>query len=274
MRISFNVSLLASFVGVAFCLSFNACTSSQHTPPPEPTRAEASAPAAVSSIPSEPSEPTPTSAFADYRDVIKMYRANISEDFILRQVRTERHVYNLSAEQVIELRKAGLSEYVIQAMLDSGRTAPIAEDVVSVPLSGIPPSAATLTAAAPSSLTSSVIWEGLVRHNPTLVSFRGKWDTGTLSFVDGEVRWVDAHDARKNLLLPEHILAEQFMTCLKKPGGNECFEWGFKTLRGEEYRFRDTAWEQGGNDKILAVHEYFRSRFPPLVDSSRPVDDK
>jgi hypothetical protein len=117
-------------------------------------------------------------------------------------------------------------------------------------------------------------WEGLVRHNPTLISLKGKWDDGSLAISDGEIRWRDARDSRKNLLIPERALSEQFLTCVKKSGGNECFEWGFRTSNGEEYRFRDAAWTQGSNDKILAIHDFFKSRHPSLVDSSRPVDEK
>ena len=44
-------------------------------------------------------------------------------------------------------------------------------------------------------------------------------------------------------------MTEQQLTCLKKSGGNECFEWVVKS-KGQEYRFRDIAWEQGENAKV------------------------
>ena len=48
----------------------------------------------------------------------------------------------------------------------------------------------------------------------------------------------------------------------------------FRTRNGDEYRFRDVSWEQGDDQRVQTIHAYFRSRFPSLVDSERPVDEK
>ena len=68
-------------------------------------------------------------------------------------------------------------------------------------------------------------------------------------------------------------MTEQQLTCLKKSGGNECFEWVVKT-RGQEYRFRDIAWAQGENAKVMELFAYFKARYPSLVASQVPVDEK
>ena len=68
-------------------------------------------------------------------------------------------------------------------------------------------------------------------------------------------------------------ITEQQLTCLKKAGGNECFEWVVKT-RNEEYRFRDATWRQGENAKVQDVFDYFRGSYPNLVSSRNPVDEK
>jgi hypothetical protein len=64
---------------------------------------------------------TEVSPVADYRDVISLYRAKLSEDLIVQTIRDDRPVYDLQADQLIELRNTGVSERVIQTMIDSGR---------------------------------------------------------------------------------------------------------------------------------------------------------
>lgn len=190
---------------------------------------------------------------ADHREVIRLHRANFSDDFILDRIGRERPAYSLSTEEVIELRNAGVSERVIEAMIESGST--------------------TFRRELPRAGYESMSWEGVVRRNPG-IRFGGRWSPGTLEIKDGQLRWMDARESEKNLLIPQSAIAEQFRTCLKAPGGNPCFEWGFRTLGGEEYIFRDMRWEQGVNDKVYEIHDYFESRFPTLIDSDRPVDDR
>lgn len=106
-----------------------------------------------------------------------------------------------------------------------------------------------------------------------MVLLKSRWDSGVLEFKDGTVRWVDSRDTGKNVLLPAAQLTEQQLTCLKKSGGNECFEWVVKT-RNEEYRFRDVGWQQGENAKVAELFAYFSTAYPSLISSHRPVDEK
>jgi hypothetical protein len=105
------------------------------------------------------------------------------------------------------------------------------------------------------------------------VLLKSRWDGGFLEFKDASLRWMDSRDAGKNVLLPAAQVTEQQLTCLKKSGGNECFEWVVKT-RSEEYRFRDVGWRQGENAKVEELFEFFRSAYPNLISSRRPVDEK
>ena len=68
-------------------------------------------------------------------------------------------------------------------------------------------------------------------------------------------------------------ITEQQLTCLKKAGGNECFEWVVKT-RNEEYRFRDETWRQGENAKVQDLFDTFRAAYPNMISSRNPVDEK
>ena len=104
-------------------------------------------------------------------------------------------------------------------------------------------------------------------------SSRAGGTPGTLEFRESSLRWIDSKRTEKNVLIPFAQITEQQLTCLKKAGGNECFEWVVKT-RSEEYRFRDAGWRQGENAKVQDIFEFFRSAYPNLISSRTPVDEK
>jgi hypothetical protein len=116
-------------------------------------------------------------------------------------------------------------------------------------------------------------WDGLVRRNSGVVLLKSRWDPGVLEFKEGFLRWTDARDIKKNVLIPVSQITEQQLTCLKKAGGNECFEWVVKTWH-EEYRFREVGWEQGDDAKVEELFAYFHGAFPNLISSHEPVDAK
>lgn len=198
-----------------------------------------------------PADPafSPTPSLVE--NMIKLWKANLSEDFLKKYISGSELAKDLSAEDIVKLRNAGLPESLISAV--SERKA-----VVGMP-------------AATSATTAR--WEGLSKRNGGVVIFKSRWDTGALEFKEDTLRWTDARDASKNVLLMAKQITEQQLTCLKKPGGNDCFEWVVKA-KGQEYRFRDIAWEQGENAKPQEVFRFMKTLFPYLVSSQVPVDQK
>lgn len=51
-------------------------------------------------------------------DVIKLSKAGLSEDTIIQKVRSNGQAFDLSTDQLIQLKDAGVSDKVVQAMLD------------------------------------------------------------------------------------------------------------------------------------------------------------
>jgi hypothetical protein len=209
---------------------------------PEP----AAAPAAVSA----------NSALVD--DITRLWKASLSEEFINKYFAHSDLARDLTADDVVRLRSAGVPETLI-ASITLQRTA-----------AGAAPAGAT---AAVQAARGTRHWDGLVRRNSGVVLLKSRWDSGVFEFKDASLRWVDSKDAGKNVLLSAGQVTEQELTCLKKAGGNECFEWVVKT-RGEEYRFRDVAWRQGENAKVAELFEFFSGAYPSLISSRRAVDEK
>ena len=198
---------------------------------------------------------SPNSALVE--DITRLWRANLSEEFINKYFAQSDLARDLTAEDVVRLRAAGVPETLI----------------ASVTLRRVGPGPGTGLPRMGPIFQEPRRWDGLTRRNGGLVLFKSRWDAGVLEFKDGSLRWRDSRDSSKNVLLPVAQLAEQQLTCLKKAGGNECFEWVVKT-KSDEYRFRDVGWSQGENEKVEELFRFFGGAYPNLISSRSAVDEK
>lgn len=210
----------------------------------------------------DPQDPaaTPMAASANSAlvdDITRLWKANLSEDFINKYFARTDLARDLTPDDVVRLRNNGVPESLIASLTLRGPVAGAA--------SNAPPMAARPG--------DSRRWDGLALRNSGIVLLKSRWDSGTLEFREASLRWIDSKRTEKNVLVPFEQVTEQQLTCLKKAGGNECFEWVVKT-RSEEYRFRDTAWRQGENAKVQDLFDFFRGAYPNLISSRTPVDEK
>lgn len=253
-------------VAVAAAISIPAAALAQETAPP--------------AAPVAPPAPKP------YEEVLKLWKGNLSEDFIKRRIEASGTVYQLSADDIIACKAANLPESIIETML--------ATETKRAPAPGVAaPSAAAPSAAAPSAgraagaapvpvpaptpnlaAMADRTWEGIVRRNDGVVLFKSRWDDGKLSFKDQKLSWFDADEEKKNLIITGKGVKEQFLVCLKGSSPDpECFEWGVKTEAGE-YRFRDVAWERSDSQKPREIFEFFKAIYPTLVSATYPAEKK
>ena len=94
-------------------------------PPPSPAAPPASAPLAAA-VPDQPAiavDAPPAPPARPYRNILKLKQEGLSDQFILRKVRTDNVNYQLTTAEILELRAAGISETILQAMLRSGQPA-------------------------------------------------------------------------------------------------------------------------------------------------------
>src|SRR5512140_1387684 len=231
----------------------------------------AETPSSGTAVPAAPVlSPTPTPTPSLVENIIKLWKANLSEDFLKKYITGSDLAKDLSAEDIVKLRNAGLPESLISTV--SERKAAVPAGGMAAAASGAVPAVTPAPTPTPTPATTAR-WEGLARRNAGLVLFKGRWDPGVLEFKEDMLRWTDGRDASKNILLTSRQITEQQLTCLKRPGGNECFEWVVKS-KGEAYRFRDISWEQGENAKPQEIFKFMKTLFPSLVSSQVPVDEK
>jgi hypothetical protein len=149
--------LLAAAVGIAACQTGRqtppppapqpdpgtGTASPQPNPNPEPPSPPVPTPAANVSAASDSSVPSLAAAIPDqpvvaeapvapealarpHEDILELKRAGLSDELILKKVQSENVNYHLTTAEVVELRAAGLSEAILEAMLRSGQAQPSA----------------------------------------------------------------------------------------------------------------------------------------------------
>ena len=187
-------------------------------------------------------------------EILRLKDAGYSEDFLLNKVRRENQPYRLTVDDLIALRRAGLSETVIDAMLHAGGP--------STP------------SAAPDSVqpvSRHAEFDGMVRQQQGFLGIGGSKKKKMGKFVvDGDrVNWYQMIDQDDNFSLSERNIKEMWLNCAPRAGENLCLEICFKTYSGQEGCFRDAGWENGENRQVIAMYEYFLKAFPTTFFSKR-----
>ena len=116
------------------------------------TLAQSSTPDATTTEPSAPAANTTESASVKLPygadDVLKLSRAQVSEDVTLNYIQNSGTIYNLSPKDIVYLKTEGVSDRVINAMMDQRKNVPAAaaadaalQAQASVPVGSISPAA-------------------------------------------------------------------------------------------------------------------------------------
>jgi hypothetical protein len=134
--------LLAAAVGVASCQTTRTTPTPSPQPdpgtdtsaPPNPNPAPPSEPAPAATpialpalatvVPDQPVAVPGATPARPHEDLVKLKQSGASEETLLNKIRTDGVNYHLTTADVIELKAAGFSEAVLQAMLRSGQPAP------------------------------------------------------------------------------------------------------------------------------------------------------
>jgi hypothetical protein len=212
----------------------------QVTPQPEPPSA---------SVPDQPAL-APPAAYRPHQDILRLKQSGFSDEFLLNKIRGDNINYQLTTTEILEMRAAGISETVLQAMLRSGQ--PAAE-----------------TAGA--SVSRKAEFAGLAHVEKGFLGIFGTStkDVGRLVIEGDQLFWYEAKEPDDNFSIYVRNIKEIFNTCVLRPGQNLCLEFGVVTYTGEEHRFRDPGWKDGENRLVIEATDYFRREFPSLFFTQR-----
>jgi hypothetical protein len=107
------------------------------------------------------------------------------------------------------------------------------------------------------------IWEGMTRRRSGLV-LAGRWRTGTLAFKGETIRWTDCRDPGWNLVLPAGQIRSHGRVCRDPRDAATCFEWSFRTVRGERYVFREAGGKAPPRGRAGEIFDFVSTILPKV----------
>ena len=126
------------FASAAAALALTALSAQQTTPPPPQKSAPPkTAPAAGQKAPARSATPAPMTN----QDVIKLVKANISEDIIIAKIKQSKTRFDVTIDGLVALKQAGVSDNLINVMMNPAAPVP-------PPAPASPPAAANTSAPA------------------------------------------------------------------------------------------------------------------------------
>ena len=202
--------------------------------------------------------PTPAPPLPDNPklvDLVKMVKSGLSEPIILEQLKRSGESYQLTPNDLVYLKYAGVPESVITYMV-TNKNQPMATPTPAVPSTPKPTPTATPTPE-PKELTV----EGLVLHKPT---FLQKDRPGRLLFKGNEVQWIDAVDPKENFSFDMSGVEKIWFTCQARPTESFCYQLNIQIVEGARYRFYDVKKETGGNEALKTIESWIKKHFPAV----------
>jgi hypothetical protein len=222
------------------------CALAQQVPSPTPP---GDTPAAM---PTPAPAATPAAPARPYIDILKLKQAGMSDQFLQNKITTESVRYDLTTDETLQLRDAGVPEAVIEAMRASGQPK---EAGATIARHGEFPGFAR-------------VGKGFLGVFGTSTKYLGKL------VVDADtIAWFESEDPSKNFTVYTQNIKEVFNTCVLRPGKNLCLEFGIVTYTGDTYRFREPGWKKGDNRSVLDATTYFKTAFPRVFFTERAVSD-
>ena len=76
--------------------------------------------------------------------IVTMVKAGLGEELILGKIKISQGQYDVSTDGLVKLKKDGVSEKIIQAMMAAGSTAPMPPEPMAGPPAAVPPSVAQI----------------------------------------------------------------------------------------------------------------------------------
>ena len=186
------------------------------------------------------SAPAPAANPEDPRltDIVRLVRSGLSEELILKQVRSSGQTYKLSIGDLIYLKDKQVPETIISELIATS-TAPPAPPVAAKPAAF-----------------------GPLLH---MTGFLHKDAPGTLSLKAGSLEWLDGKKVERNFALEIASIKTAWLLCSPRPEGNFCYASGLELFNGDKYEFRDFSWESGGNAQVLALFEALKKGHPQII---------
>lgn len=197
--------------------------------------------------PTPATAPSPASAPVEPDDVrlvklVELVKAGLSENLIVEQIRRSQPGFNLTVNDLLYLRRNGVPENIIAALLNTSSQSP--SDTST------PQATPTPTPTPPPELTV----DGLILDR----GFGRVDQAGQLVFSLDTIRWVPRKQPSAGFELNPKGIREVSVTCRAVSQGKFCYQLVMKIAAGDSFKFEDEQRERGGNAAIEQAVKAFR----------------
>ena len=226
-----------------------------------------------------------------YEQVVKLWKAQLSEEFLLRKIEREQVVYRLSTDDIIACKAAGVPESIIEAMMKTGaavtRRGTVVPPAVEIPQ--VTPAPRCLCAARRAA--GAAVPVPVVAVPPAVLAARsrvrppGPTVRGTVSFGAApasscsgtggsrgsspfaRTRFAGStRETKRETSFFRWRRSRSSFSSVRTtpPPTSDCFEWGVKTVDAE-FRFRDAGGKREMSSKPLDLFDSLKAIFPNLA---------
>jgi len=220
---------------------------------PDPVIQALQAKVAPPAPPATPGPPMPDNP--KLVDIVKMVKSGLSEPIVLEQLKRSGEAYQLTSNDLVYLKYAGVPESIITFMVtNKGQPA-------ATPTPVVPPSPPIPPTAIPTPEPKELTVEGLVLYKPT---FAQKNRTGRILIKEDEVEWIDAVEPKENFTFRMSGVEKAWLTCQARPTEAFCYQLNLQIVKGARYRFQDVRKESGSNEAIKSAENWIKKHFPTV----------
>lgn len=171
-------------------------------------------------------------------EVIKLHKAGLSQDIIFQYIQSYKKPYQVSANDVLNLKENNIPEEIIKKLLQFQSY--ILKDEVQKK---------------EREFKNLVFKKGIIKKDRA----------GTLALKDDRLEWYDLKDPSKNFSFKIKNIKTIWLKCKPRTVENFCYEIVFSNYDGRDFSFSDFNWEGGENKVVKEIYDFFKENFKEII---------
>lgn len=171
-------------------------------------------------------------------EVIKLYKAGLSQELIFQYIQSYKKFYQVSAEDVLKLKENNVPEEIIKKVLQYQSFVAKDEKEKKEP-----------------EFKNLLLKKGFMKKDRL----------GNLKIKEDRVEWYDAKEPKENFSFKIKGIKTIYLNCKPRAEENFCYEIVFVNFDKKEYSFSDFNWEKGENKAINELYKFFKENYKEII---------
>lgn len=171
-------------------------------------------------------------------EVIKLYKAGLSQELIFQYIQSYKKSYQVSAEDVLKMKENNVPEEIIKKVLQYQSFVTQKEREKKEP-----------------EFKNLLLKKGFMKKNRL----------GNLALKEDRVEWYDSKEPKENFSFKIKGIKTIYLNCKPRTEENFCYEIVFVNFDKKEYSFSDFNWEKGENKTINELYKFFKENYKEII---------